>query len=711
MPPNRGDTHSHNNGLVRGCFRARSLLLSSATPESEPPPFFLDYFFWASVLDLGGACGYVAADFMRGYFNAHPDASNMLYQILGVAFVIESLCFAMSWQQATYRVGCWPHMAAEYLNIVACLMYLSTACMYGYRGGFQDPQTIAIGNAVVSIELVAALLFTADSSLYWWTWCVDNLEAEEELVGVGAQEGRVCARHAWLCFRRNSCRNVEMQEHVWNVIPSLVYVTAAVVSVYLQTFIAHPPSVAPLPTINDTYAVPAATCYPNVAYALMSDSGPPCTNPRLFNAPCPVPVGDGSVTQCWEERAYAPGSLCAEPATDAWCVAAQWWTPPPRNSSTLVNSTQLCYRRGSYSLGDPCALPGLWPGLALDATQCSFLDSRSPETRPPCNDPGLWGVDENRTYVVVPRPRPPSIGELDALRYSARVYVVGDTLFALDAAIVLWAWWIYAEDRRREYKEHMLRGHGGDSSGSTMGGGSSSSASLDQEEEEEEVADDEEELAGVRPARRGGGRGILRLGAAAGDSGASPASGGGGGGSDDDAASVYSARSGVRRGRWAALGFAPTGLAKDRGGGVGALLSEGVAAAAVPSGRAASGASVARGECTPLLSSPAGPPPQLSASGGPGRSGGGLVSVAGVLGGRSAPSSPLARFARAGAGGTAALLGGLEGLSLGLVRSPSPASGVGGGGSGGSAGARGPVPTEISLADMSGPATTARVRN
>lgn len=662
MPPSRGDTHSRNNGFVRGCFRARSLLLSSATPESEPPHFLLDYFFWASALDLLGACGYVTADLMRGYFNSHPDELNALYQILGVAFVIESFCFALSWRQVTYRVGCWPHMSAEYLNILACFMYLTTACLYGYRGGVQDSQTVMIGNAVVSIELAAAIIFTIDASLYWWTWCVDNLEAEEEAAGLKASdEGRVCARHAWLCFRGSSCRNVEMQEHVWNVIPSVIYITAALVSVYLQAFTANPPTVVPLPLFNDSIAVPGGECYPNVPYAA---AGPPCANPRLFNAPCPFPVsggGGGGVAICWEELSYAQGSLCGNNATDAWCVAAAWWTPRPRNASLtlpVANGTaRECFRRGSYAPGDACAAPDLWPGLALPPTTCQFIDSLGPQTRPPCNDPGLWRRAENRTYDVIPRPPPPSIGELDALRYSARVYVIGDSLFAIDAAIVLWAWWIYAEDRRREYREHMLRGHGGGSG--SAGSSSASLAGLDKADGGAEAAAEAGEATPLRAGESPSGESV-------------------GGGSDDDAQSVFSARSGVRRGRWAALGFAPTGLAKPAGPSPGSSGSGGGSgargAAAVPmegpgspegggaaqrfvahfsplSTGAAHGASraPAAAERTPLLAA-------LSRGGG----------------GRATPSSPLTRgAARAAADDRPAL------------------------------------PTEISLADMSASAGTA----
>jgi hypothetical protein len=211
MPPLRHEGDSTKRGYIRGCFRARTLLLATAGPSNPPPPVWFDFFFWGSILDLGGACGYVAADFMRGYFNANPDASNLLYQVLGAAFVIESLCFALSWRQASYRVGFWPHMATEYLNVFSCLIYLTTASMYGYRGVKHDAQTIAIGNAVVWLEACAACTFLIDACLYWWVWCIDNVEAEEAHSGYHGLEGRVCARHTWLVFRSASCKNVEMQ--------------------------------------------------------------------------------------------------------------------------------------------------------------------------------------------------------------------------------------------------------------------------------------------------------------------------------------------------------------------------------------------------------------------------------------------------------------------------------------------------------------------
>ena len=42
---------------------------------------------------------------------------------MGQIFLLESICFCMSWRQADYTVGIWPHMATEYLNILCCAIY------------------------------------------------------------------------------------------------------------------------------------------------------------------------------------------------------------------------------------------------------------------------------------------------------------------------------------------------------------------------------------------------------------------------------------------------------------------------------------------------------------------------------------------------------------------------------------------------------------
>jgi hypothetical protein len=89
-----------------------------------------------------------------------------------------------------------------------------------------------------------------------------------------------------------------LQEHVWNVIPSFIYIFAAGASVWLQLNPLPPPFVSPLPALNDTLWVPGATCYPNVPYDV---DVPPCGNPRVFNAPCPL-YGKDAFSVCWEEQ-------------------------------------------------------------------------------------------------------------------------------------------------------------------------------------------------------------------------------------------------------------------------------------------------------------------------------------------------------------------------------------------------------------------------
>ena len=150
---------------------ASQLVGSTPTP---PPPIYADFFFWASILDLLGACGYLIADFGQGFIAPSPFWSVAIWIICGQIFLFESLCFCLSWRQADYAVGFWPHIFTEYVNVFSCSLYAITSVLYIYEPKGDDEALRAI-YAVMFIECIAAISFSFDAWMYAYTWCVDNM--------------------------------------------------------------------------------------------------------------------------------------------------------------------------------------------------------------------------------------------------------------------------------------------------------------------------------------------------------------------------------------------------------------------------------------------------------------------------------------------------------------------------------------------------------
>jgi hypothetical protein len=97
-----------------------------------------------------------------------------------------------------------------------------------------------LSDTVMWVELAAAGLFFLDAILYFRVWCLDAwAEREEEeahtpvvLVGHDQVDPWLYDDSCDLVFAQ--CHSAEMQEHLWNLLGSLVYVISASIGVILQ---------------------------------------------------------------------------------------------------------------------------------------------------------------------------------------------------------------------------------------------------------------------------------------------------------------------------------------------------------------------------------------------------------------------------------------------------------------------------------------------
>jgi hypothetical protein len=159
-----------------------------------------------------------------------------------------------------------------------------------------------------------------------------------------ACKGKLCGqplkqrcRYVRLCFYQ--CYNTEMQEHVWNVIPSIIYIVWASSVIWVQINVFQNEVFLPAkPRSKAFISIADADCYPNLAY----DAGgyPPCNN-QLCVA--------GGTPRRAASRRVAPAPTGASPSTPhrlapshARCV------PPPQPLQRLdehVGCVLLCLRR------------------------------------------------------------------------------------------------------------------------------------------------------------------------------------------------------------------------------------------------------------------------------------------------------------------------------------------------------------------------------
>jgi hypothetical protein len=125
-----------------------------------------DIDFWANLFNLVSACGYVFADFARGYVQHHANVTRVMYIVLAFAVQFQANCYLFAWQGSDPAPH-WQAKWAEWLNVLGSFGYVCTSFMYMYES---NP---SIELSVLLIEASCVLLFVVSALLYIYAWITD----------------------------------------------------------------------------------------------------------------------------------------------------------------------------------------------------------------------------------------------------------------------------------------------------------------------------------------------------------------------------------------------------------------------------------------------------------------------------------------------------------------------------------------------------------
>lgn len=145
------------------CCRTAQLFVGAL--RSHPLDFIRDAYLWANVFYVSAAVGYLVTDLSA-------QSSYVLLFFLAVLYVVSAVLYWMSWS------GAWPHppksaIAGEYLNMVASLGFVCTACAYPFE---HNPLTLdSVYGGITVAEAILATVFVIDALLYAWAWHVGVL--------------------------------------------------------------------------------------------------------------------------------------------------------------------------------------------------------------------------------------------------------------------------------------------------------------------------------------------------------------------------------------------------------------------------------------------------------------------------------------------------------------------------------------------------------
>jgi hypothetical protein len=166
-----------------------------------------DYVLQANLLYVVASVFYVWCNYSRGYLDDHAGFTDGLYIVLAAGFVVDAVLYLYSWQ------GAWPPpgyaaLWGDYINIIASVGYLLTACMYIVE------TSEAMVQAVMAIEAGMVVLFVIDALLYHYAWLVT--------VPPGVR-GRGCT---WV--------DLDCWGNVLNIVPACLYLVASVVGMWVH---------------------------------------------------------------------------------------------------------------------------------------------------------------------------------------------------------------------------------------------------------------------------------------------------------------------------------------------------------------------------------------------------------------------------------------------------------------------------------------------
>lgn len=166
-----------------------------------------DYVLSGNLLYVVASVFYVWCNYSRGYLDSHAMFTDVLYIVLAFAFVVDAVLYHYSWQGAWPPPG-WVAIWSDYINIIASVGYLCTACLYIVETSEQMVQ------AVMLTEAAMALLFVVDSLMYTYAW----------ITTVPPQvKGRGC-----------TLRDLDLWAYILFIVPACLYMMSAIVGIWMH---------------------------------------------------------------------------------------------------------------------------------------------------------------------------------------------------------------------------------------------------------------------------------------------------------------------------------------------------------------------------------------------------------------------------------------------------------------------------------------------
>jgi hypothetical protein len=469
-------------------------------PESVAP---FDYYYFASMLSVITCFGYLIADLNRGFLEVELALGNYLFVVLGWLTLLQACWFYQSWKQLCddYDAVWYPFQAAEVCNIVASVCFACTSICYVFEGD-DSPSGTLVADAVLCVECVANVVFLVSSVLYFRAWCIetvifeavecdaamltlqagdmqtqllshasdsyvrtsdDDMKLPPYAMALGNEDACSCD---FVC-RPDRCAMPEMHEQIWNVVPSVLYVLASILSLVAH-FTAYSGAIFGPQYVNQSVTqtiyvydkfvhVPSGECFTNMWYS-PDRYPPPCNNPYLFNTSCRFHGVD-----CWSCDLH-PSGECASPDIARHCSSRNEWPDGARDKKQVPlpdGSTQTCNRVYPYT-DLPCNNTALWDhAVHVEGRHCVVSKVLANEYREaPCNNPFLPDfiqkhptnvtIDVVNTTIVEIVPPRPTVGQLLALKLASRYYIYADFLYCVDAMLIVWGWMRFDQWRREQ---------------------------------------------------------------------------------------------------------------------------------------------------------------------------------------------------------------------------------------------------------------------
>ena len=155
--------------------------------------------------------------------------ADVLYILLAAFQLLSALfyLFAHAQRRGSFAAArLYPHLAAELTNVLSALCFCATSALQTAQGGGGDGDAArrALGDGLVLLQLLAALSGALGSLVYVRAWL------EDEVGGGGA----LLSWRAALRAMRARSATLDAQANLWNVVPALIYLAAALIGAVLH---------------------------------------------------------------------------------------------------------------------------------------------------------------------------------------------------------------------------------------------------------------------------------------------------------------------------------------------------------------------------------------------------------------------------------------------------------------------------------------------